>query len=94
MTRGKAAVNAPLSKRFARCGDARWLRQRLECGDFSTAFRGRFPRWYIDFNYGTKLNCPKPVSPYPSRPTLLCDDKTISTFNFGRPGFRRFDFIA
>jgi len=36
---GKAAVNAPHSKRFARCEDARWPRQRLECGGFSTAFR-------------------------------------------------------
>jgi hypothetical protein len=38
-TRGKAAVNAPQSRRFALCGDARWSRQRLECGGFSTAFR-------------------------------------------------------
>jgi hypothetical protein len=36
---GKAAVNAPHCKRFARCEDARWSRQHLECGDFSTAFR-------------------------------------------------------
>jgi hypothetical protein len=36
--RGKAAVNAPQSKRFAWFEDARQSRQRLECGGFSTAF--------------------------------------------------------
>jgi hypothetical protein len=35
----KAAVNAPQSKRFARDGEVRWSRQRLDCGGFSTAFR-------------------------------------------------------
>jgi hypothetical protein len=32
------AVNAPQSRRFARVGEARQSRQRLDCGDFSTAF--------------------------------------------------------
>ena len=34
----KAAVNAPQSRRFARLGEARQSRQRLDCGGFSTAF--------------------------------------------------------
>ena len=40
---GKAAVNTPHSKRFAKFGDARQLRQSRfagECGGFSTAFNG------------------------------------------------------
>jgi len=36
--RAKAAVNAPHSTRFARFYNVRRSRQRLECGDFSTAF--------------------------------------------------------
>jgi hypothetical protein len=44
--RGKAAVNAPQSKRFAGFEDARQSRQRLECGGFSTAFRAfRYPNF-------------------------------------------------
>jgi hypothetical protein len=35
---GKAAVNAPQSRRFAKFNDAGRARQRLECGGFSTAF--------------------------------------------------------
>jgi hypothetical protein len=38
---GTAAVNAPHSKRFANFADARQTRQRMECGDFSTAFSTR-----------------------------------------------------
>jgi hypothetical protein len=34
----KAAVNAPQSRRFAKFEDVRQVRQRLDCGDFSTAF--------------------------------------------------------
>ena len=34
----RAAVNAPQSRRFAKFKDACQTRQRLECGDFSTAF--------------------------------------------------------
>jgi len=33
----KAAVNAPQSKRFAKCQAIRQSRQRLDCGGFSTA---------------------------------------------------------
>jgi hypothetical protein len=33
----KAAVNAPQSRRFAKFGEARQSRQRLDCGGFSTA---------------------------------------------------------
>jgi hypothetical protein len=36
--RAKAAVNAPHSKRFARFASITPTRQRLDCGDFSTAF--------------------------------------------------------
>jgi hypothetical protein len=36
--RAKAAVNAPHSKRFARFASFTPTRQRLVCGDFSTAF--------------------------------------------------------
>lgn len=36
--RGKAAVNAPQSRRCARFEDAGQARQRLECGGFSNAF--------------------------------------------------------
>ena len=36
-----AAVNAPQSRRFAKFGDVRQSRQRLECGGFSTAFLRR-----------------------------------------------------
>ena len=35
---GKAAVNAPQSRRFAKFEDAGHARQRLDCGGFSTAF--------------------------------------------------------
>jgi hypothetical protein len=35
---GKAAVNAPQSRRFARFADDGQSRQRLEWGGFSTAF--------------------------------------------------------
>ena len=34
---GKAVLKTPHSKRFAKSGDARQSRQRLECGVFSTA---------------------------------------------------------
>jgi len=37
---GKAAVNAPQSKRFAMFDSAGYARQRLECGGFSTALGG------------------------------------------------------
>jgi hypothetical protein len=36
--RAKAAVNAPHSRRSARFADLAPTRQRLDCGDFSTAF--------------------------------------------------------
>jgi hypothetical protein len=45
-------------------------------------------------NLPAKLDCPKRISQYPFRPIYIGHDETISTFNFGRPGFRRFDFIA
>jgi hypothetical protein len=43
-------VNAPQSRRFAKFGDVRWSRQRLECGGFSTAFWLVAPdKWQVDF---------------------------------------------
>jgi hypothetical protein len=47
----KAAVNAPQSRRFAKFGEARQSRQRLDCGGFSTAFeegrREQKQSWFI-----------------------------------------------
>ncbi len=38
LTGGKAVLKPPHSKRFAKFGDIRQSRQRLDCGGFSTAF--------------------------------------------------------
>jgi hypothetical protein len=49
----KAAVNAPQSRRFARFSEARWSRQRLECGGFSAAFWLVAPdQRQMDFGHG------------------------------------------
>jgi hypothetical protein len=40
---GKAALEPPQSKRFARSGGASHSRQRLDCGGFSAALGARYP---------------------------------------------------
>jgi hypothetical protein len=41
---GKAVLKPLHSKRFTKFGDVRQLRQRLECGGFSTAFESATER--------------------------------------------------
>jgi hypothetical protein len=50
---GKAAVNAPQSKRFAKFPASPSSRQRLDCGGFSTALAGQ--RLKSVFNRGKAL---------------------------------------